>query len=154
MNKYKILNKEFKGINIIGYTILNEEGKTKLVKLQDMIKLARVDKLEDTHAVFDASDASFVLHYIPGIVTLENSDRSNGVNLKLTARIISENKCIGYKAIDNNTNKNYKLSIEKVWELAEQGSIIGVKGTYINNKKTLISDSDNKLIDLPKIVNN
>ena len=71
--------------------------------------------------------------------------------MDLTARLIKNNKCIGYKAVDSK-GKTYKLSIDKVWSLAEQGSINNIQGKYYNNHKVIISINNFKLIDLPKLI--
>lgn len=148
--KYTIVEKEFNGIEIDKLIIENNLGQRKKVKMSDMVKLARADKLNNARAILDIDTGEYILDVENGLGSLAESDRSNNLSLELTARIIEDNKCIGFKAVDSK-GKAYKLTIDKIWILAEQGSVNGIIGKYIGDNKVLLSTDDKKLMDLPKL---
>lgn len=152
-NSYKIVKKQFTGIDISDLVIENKEGKHKLISKQDAIKLARGNKIENAKAILDTDSGEYLIDIENGLSSLETISKGNSLTLELKARLIVDNKCVGYKAEDIK-GKTYTLSIEKVWELAEQGSVKGIQAKIINNKKSLISTDEVKLDNLPKIKNN
>lgn len=149
-NKYRIIQKDYTGIEITGVVIQNKDKQTKLIPMDDAIKLARSDKLSNATAVLDTNSGDYILDIEGGLQSLENTDSSKGVQLELKARLIENNKCIGYKAT-NNKGKTYRLTIDKVWNLAEQGSIVGVSGRIINGSRVLLSNKDFRLRNLPEM---
>lgn len=151
--KYTIKKKEFSGIEITSMVIENSEGKQKKMPMADVVRLARVDKLDNVRVKFNYVNSDYTLIFDESLSNIEDTDRSGGVHLVLTARIIENDKCIGYKAL-NDKNKTYKLSIEKVWELAEKGSVKDVKACINGSTKVLKSIGDIKLKDLPVIYSN
>lgn len=152
-NQYKVIGKEFNGIEINTFLIENIDGKQKKIPKSDLVKLARCGKLANTHSIFDYIHEDYIITFDDGLVNLDNMDRSAGIHLVLTARILQNDKCIGYKANDSK-NKSYKLSIEKIWELAERGSVEGIAAKFNGNKKVLLSIGDIKLKDLPIVNSN
>lgn len=151
--KYKIVGKEFSGIEIISMVIENSDGKTKKISMSDIVKLARSDKLSNAHSLFNYINGDYVISFDDTLENIKNIDRSSGIHLSITARIIQNDKCIGYKAIDDK-NKTYKLSIEKVWELAEKGSINGITAKIVGTHKVLLSSESVKLKDMPIVRSN
>lgn len=150
-SQYKIISREIKGIETVGVVIENDDGNTKNISMDDAIKLARSDKISNAHAILDTVNGKYILCVDCGIDKLENIDRTRGIKLSLVSRLISsDNKCIGYKAQDGK-GKVYKLSIEKVWELAEQGSINNIEARINNNSKILVSAEEGYLANLPII---
>lgn len=149
--KYKVVGKEFHGIEIASMLIENEEGKRKKISMSDVVKLARGGKLSNAQSLFNYIHGNYIISFDDSLLNMETMERSGGVHLVLTARIMQDDKCIGYKALDDK-NKTYKLSIEKVWELAERGSINDISAKINGDKKVLLSTGDIKLKDLP-IVN-
>ena len=148
--KYKVVGKEFSGIDISSMIIENEDGKKKKIPKADIVRLARGGKLSNAHSIFNYIDGSYVISFDDSLMNIESIDRSSGIHLSLLARIIQNNRCIGYRALDGK-NKTYKLSIEKVWELADRGSINDIKAQINGDKKVLISAGDIRLKDLPII---
>ena len=144
-----IVAKEVKGINVVGFTIENVDGNRKNISLQDAIKLARGNKIRNASAKFDLLNSEYMIDIDGGINNIENSDRTKGLKLSLLGRLINvDGKCIGYRAQDDK-GKVYKLSIAKVWDLAEQGSILGIKAKLSSNGRVLESTSDCELSKLP-----
>jgi len=119
--------------------------------MSDIVKLARGGKLSNAQSLFNYIHGNYIIAFDDGLINMETMERSGGVHLVLTARIMQDDNCIGYKALDDK-NKTYKLSIEKVWELAERGSINDISAKINGDKKVLLSTGDIKLKDLP-IVN-
>lgn len=150
--KYKIVAKQIKGIRTVGFSIENSEGHRKNIDTQDTIKLARSEKLDNATSVYDAVNGEYLLDIKDGLNSIEKSDMSKGIKLKILGRLVDSNtgKCIGYKTQDKK-GKVYKLSISKVWDLAEQGSIDNLKAKVFNGRKVLIGINDVKLSQLPII---
>lgn len=148
--KYTVINKCFDNINIVALTILNSDGNTKLIKLSDAIKLARGDKLSNAHCILDTSTGEYMICINNGINNLESICKNNSLRLTLMCRIMSSNKCIGYKARDTN-GKTYNLSIHKTWDLAINHNVNDVEAKVINGKKVLISKNNFELAKLPKM---
>ena len=148
--KYKVVGKEFNGIEIGSMLIENEEGKRKKIPMADVVKLARGGKLSNAQSLFNYINGDYVIYFDDTLLNMETMDRSAGIHLALTARIMQDDNCIGYKALDDKS-KTYKLSIEKVWELAERGSINGITAKINGDKKVLVSTGDVKLKDLPVV---
>ena len=151
--KYKVIGKEFNGIEIGAMLIENEDGNKKKIPTSDVVKLARSGKLSNAHSLFNYLTGDYIVAFDDGLDSIETLDRSAGIQLVLTARILQDDKCIGYKAVDSK-NKTYKLSIEKVWELAERGSVKDIAAKINGEKKILLSIGDIKLKDLPIINSN
>lgn len=148
-NKYKVVGKEIKGIEVVGLTIENSEGSKRNINLPDAIKLSRGETFSNAHSVFDSVNSEYKISIDGGLDNLAISDRTKGTRLKLISRIInSDNVCVGYKAQDSK-GKIFKLSISKIWELAEQGSVIGVVAKVSNKGKVLLSTDECKLDELP-----
>lgn len=151
--KYKISNKYIKGVNIEGYTISNEQGNSKFVKADDVIKLALNDKLSNARAVLNTETSSYILDIDGGNKALDTITKLNSITLSLQCRIMdTENKCIGYKAKDE-SGKSYRLTIQNTWELALGQAIIGVEAVIISGVKVLRSKDGFSLAELPKINN-
>ena len=148
-NQYKIVAKEIKGISLIGFTIENADGNKKNISLQDAIKLARSNKISNATAKFDVLNSEYMIDIENGIDILPYSDRTKSIKLSLLGRLIgTEGKCIGYKAQDDK-GKIYKLSISKVWDLAEQGSIVGIKARVSSKGRVVESTDECNLSELP-----
>lgn len=148
-NQYSIVAKEVKGISVVGFTIENEDGNRKNISLQDAIKLARGNKIHNASAKFDVLNSEYMIDIENGINNIDKSDRTKGLKLSLLGRLLSvDGKCIGYRAQDDK-GKVYKLSIAKIWDLAEQGSVVGIKAKLSSKGRVLESTSDCNLSKLP-----
>lgn len=150
ISKYTIVEKEFTGLEISGFVIQNEEGKRKLLNKQDTIKLARSDKLSNARALLDTTSGEYILKTDDSLLDIDNTDKGKALKIVLLARLMDNNRCIGYKAKDNK-GKLYKLSIEKVWQLAEQGSIEGVQGKISGTSKLILSTEEFNINTLPRL---
>lgn len=149
--KYKIIAKVISGIEITDF-IITDGTETKAFKLDVVTKLARSGKIENARARLNTVTEQYTLILDDKLedIPLVESKKT----LKLIGRIIKDDKCIGYKAVDD-IGKSYKLSIEKVWSLSNKGLtdgyIEGVQAKIINNKKVLLSTDECKIYNLPKI---
>jgi len=151
MDKWKIIKKEIKNLSISAIIIENDAHETKRISLEDAITLARNDKLENAKARLNTVYGEYILDVDGGLESLESIYDNKGLNLTIICRMInSDNKCIGYKVKDD-TGKTYKLSLNKIWDLASNKSINGIKAVINGDKKCIISTEDYKLSDLPVI---
>lgn len=148
--KYRIKEKQINGIEIEKFILETiDDGKRAAVSIDDTIKLARVGKLYNISSLLDVTTGRYILNFNN---TLKDIQEYQAIKLTLICRIInSEDKCIGYKAKDD-SNKSYKLSINKAWELAVNNSIVNVKGKIIKDKKAIVGINGFSLEQLPKML--
>ena len=100
---------------------------------------AKIVKLNNTNIVVSN----------PGLKNLKVIDDTKSNKLEAIARIESNNKLAGYVLKDSN-NREFKLTSNKVWDLAIKGDISNIKAT-INNKSKCLIGVDIKLCNLHKI---
>lgn len=148
--KYTIINKDINNLVITGYTIQNEEGKTKVVKTADIVRLIRSGKIKNARVLLDTDSAEYIVDVDGGLINLPNNAKNKNKMTLLCRLIDGDKKCIGYKAQDIN-GKTYKLSINKIWELSTQGLIENYTGKIIGDVRAIISLTDQKLENLPKL---
>jgi len=148
--KYRIIKKQLNGIEIQRFILESiDDGKQAAVSLEDTVKLARVGKLLGVTPLLDLTTGEYIINFNG---TLKNIQEHNSIRLRLLCRLVDiTGKCIGYKAQDN-SNKTYKISINKAWELAIHNSVINVVGKVINNKKVLLGINDFSLSQLPTMM--
>ena len=153
--KYKVVAKQVSGVKTVGFTIENSDGHRKNIDKSDTVKLARSGKLANAVSVYDSVNGEYLLDIENGLADLEKADMTKGIELKIIGRLVDDNtgKCIGYKTQDKK-GKIYKLSISKVWDLAEQGSIDDLRAQIFNNSRVLIGINGLKLSQLPIIKTN
>lgn len=149
VKKYNIIGKEIvlgKGIN--SFLLEDINGNKKKLSLQDTLKLVRSDKVSNAKVVLNTVTSEYMIDIDGGLKSLTNISDKVDKQLSILGRLVKNDKCIGYKVKDTDGNI-YKLSISKVWELADNGNIKGINAKIISNKKCLISTEDVKLIDIP-----
>ena len=148
--KYRIINKGYDGILIDSYTIENDKGQHKTLSVEETIRLARNNKLSNAKAILNSHTGEYILSIDGGVLNLPEKDRTNGVVLQLTARIMNKGECIGYK-VTNGLGKYSKYSLEKTWDSAEKGIIPGLEAKVIGHCKVLLGSELVNLSSLPKI---
>lgn len=147
---FEIVDKCFDGVYVIGFTVMDDENNSKMISVNNAIKLARKDKIKNAKCILDILNGEYMIKIDDSI---EATYKGYNMQLTLQCRLLdSSGKCIGYKAVDNN-GKRYNLSIKKTWELAFNHSVIGVRAIVIGGKKALQSIDNFKLKDIPKIQN-
>lgn len=139
MSSCKIITKCFSGIEVIAFIVEYANGVRKTLKKEDVIKLAKIGKVENAEVIFDADDNKFRL--------LLNADEIGSIDLiasrsqfKFKSRI-KKDDTIGIKVEDKSQNE-YTITLSKAWELALYSSIDSIKAQIINGKK-YISYEDN-----------
>lgn len=150
--RYTICAKCFDELKLIGFRVVDDDSNSRILKYDDVVKLARGDKIENAGYYYDTTIGSYILDIFDGLESLDTEFKNSDVELTLKCRIIDSKskKCIGYKA-DDKSGKSYKLSIGKTWELAYNHRIIGVEAKIIGNSKVLKSSTENMLEQLPKL---
>lgn len=145
---FEITDKCFDGIYVIGFNVKDSYNNSKIISVNDAIKLARKDKIKNAKCILDILNGEYMIKIEDNI---ETTYKGCNIQLTLQCRLLdSSGKCVGYKAVDSN-GKRYNLSIKKTWELAFNHSVVGVKAAIISGKKTLQSVDDFRLKDIPKI---
>ena len=136
MAKYKIVSKTLNGINVASYTVKSTDDETKRLSVQDTISMARLGDIDNVEAVLNTETGEYILYFKYGESSIPIESRSNV--LTPIARVFENGNCIGYKVIDKN-GKQYKLSTNKVWQMAIDKQIYGIKAKLINGKRAIIS---------------
>jgi len=146
---YKITDRYMQGLKIVRFTVEKlADGKSTSASVEDIIKLARLNKVEGISALIDIVNQEYILDYKGN---LRNIPIHKSAELRLVCRIIDGNQeCIGYKASDS-SGKTYKLSINKTWELASINCINDVKAKIISNRKALIGVNGFSISSLPRL---
>ena len=151
MGVYTVKSKIVHGVTVDGFVIEDENGETRAKKTADVIKLARSEKISDAEAVLDSSTGVYVLSFNDSLQNLPTVRNTTDNMITILCRIVnSENKCVGYKVSDRH-GKLYNLSLGKVWELALNEFVTGVRATVENNRKILRSVEPFRLGDIPVI---
>ena len=134
MSQYTIIAKKLHGINIQGFLIEDDEHNEKVISYDECAKLARIDKISNAKMILDVTNGEYILSVDGGYTGLETLHSE--YKYKASGRLIKNNKCVGYTLVDN-SGKSYKISINKVWELASNNEIENLKGVIINKHKIL-----------------
>ena len=66
--------------------------------------------------LLDTDSGKYIIDIDGGLGSIETINKGENLKLVLKARLLVDNKCVGYKAEDEK-GKTYTLSIEKVWSL-------------------------------------
>lgn len=147
MASYTIVGKKLDSVEISIIAIQDTDGNVKNIKYSSAVKLAQTNELENGHAILDISTGDYILGVDGGINNIPDIEP---VHVRLAGRIMEEGKCIGYKVVDN-TGKKFRLSSQKVWDLAEQGAVVGVTAKLNGENKVLIDSDICSFRELPEL---
>ena len=152
----KILSAIYTGIEITGFTIEDKDGNIKEISQQDAISLAKNNLLENATAVYNYMDETYKIKVDNGLSSLKR-EKTKLKNIRILARIVNEDECIGYKISDNN-GKEYKINKSKMWDLAFNSNVDGIEAIIVKNGNSVTKvlrskDSSKQLVDLPVISN-
>lgn len=157
MDRYSVVKKYIDGVAITGYYLVDPKGDERLLKSDDVLKLAKQKKISNASVVLDADKSEWVLCVDGGINGLETVYKKQSKKFRVQGRIINSlGDCTGYILRDEN-DKAMKASLKKVWELAHNGTIQDIKGGICKGYKiiqgTKAGDSEGStfLSDLPKM---
>lgn len=139
---YTIIEKKLAGLKVIGFNIINSNNIKSYITYEDCLKLVRLSKITNATLLLDILTGEYILNVENGIDNLPIAEAIT--KYKILGRLIKDNKCIGYNLTDK-SGKTYKISIKKVWELASNGEIEGIRGIILNKHK-VIKSIDNDFI--------
>ena len=139
---YKIVGRYMDGVSIVGYHLIDANGNSDKVSKKDVEKLAGAGLIANCTIVeYEGSN------YIRGIgikiseIPVMNIRNTNNLNTKsnlmIKCKILSGDRLIGYGVVDIH-GKEYKLSKEKIWQLAREKSIVNAAAQVVNNQKRLV----------------
>lgn len=148
-NKYKIVAKEYSGIEVNKFVIERDDNKRKSISIEDTIRLARNNKLENAEAIYNSYTEDYTLCIDGGISNLPVKTTGEYV---VSARIMEGSRCIAYRITDSN-GKHFKLDLDKVFDEIANNSIQGLDAKIINGYKVISSLGTIELNKLPKITN-
>lgn len=145
---FTITGRYIQSFEVVGYfAIDNKNNKERLLKTQDVIKLAKLSKIDAEYIKLD--DKEYL--YIAPDKKIKDIFESR-TKMDIVYRIVdSTDKVTGYSCKDEN-NRSYKVSPEQLWELAYNGAVNNAKAVICGNDKAILG-KEISLIDLPKIEN-
>lgn len=151
MKGYIIYKKVISGIEVEGFILKNSDGNTQTVSLDDTIRLASTNKIDNAHVILNTDTAKYELVVDGGLLNLETIRNVNNTNIELTCRILNNNgHCIGYKARGEN-GKVYQLNIGRAWELASNNKIKNVRALIQKKAKIMIGVNGFTFDGLPSL---
>lgn len=148
---YKLTGRIMKGTNIIGYEVADNSGRVMRLKREDIIRLAWNGEIENCIAV-KCDDTIYLKGKgirISELPIVDNTANNSKV-LTLKGRILKGYDLIGYLVTDDNNNE-YKVSREKVWQLARMQRICNATA-QINGSRKIIRGKGIALRSLPEII--
>lgn len=134
--EYTITGRYIQSLEVVGYYIRdNKTSKEKLLKTQDVIKLAKLNKVNAELLECDGKEYL----YIADEKDIENIFESkNKMNLQYKLADIQGN-ITGYNCI-NDAGKNFRFEPSKFWEVAYNGMIENVRAIVCNGTKAIVGD--------------
>ena len=142
MDSCKIITKCFSGIDVIAFIVEYTNGIRKTLRKDDVIKLAKMNKIENAGVVLDVDTNEFRL-----VLEDDNIDCvdliSSRSKFKFKGRVIKDDEqgAVGIK-IEDKAQNEYTVSLQKAWELALYSSIDIIKARIINGKKYISYEDD------------
>lgn len=144
---YKIVGCTKSWDSILGYQISDENNNKKQIKLQYTYELIEKGKVGGCR-ILRYKDKKFIKLDEGKLSDLEEVGGRKGA-LKAVARIESSTGLQGY-VLEDSKKRQFKLTVNKVWDIALNGDIENIGAKVINNKKCLIGVGS-RLVNLPKI---
>lgn len=139
MAKFGLVGKSVVKGDITGFFVVDESGKQMLLSKNKIIQLAENGVITNWEVVTDEDNEKHLFSSNISIADLPNMIKEDLVKITPTAKIIKENKFIGYRCKDDKgINHNYKM--DKVWQLATLGLIDKTRAFKHDNTRILISD--------------
>lgn len=134
--EYTITGRYIQSLEVVGYYIRdNKTSKEKLLKTQDVIKLAKLNKVNAELLECDGKEYL----YIADEKDIENIFESkNKMNLQYKLADIQGN-ITGYNCI-NDAGKSFRFEPSKFWEVAYNGMIENVRAIVCNGTKAIVGD--------------
>jgi hypothetical protein len=139
------------GTQLIGLEVSDSAGNKKLLKMMDIHELIRRELIQGCSLIED-NGQTYIKSTQNKIASLPLINRENGLNgmkFTVTGRVYSNGALIGYTATDE-SGKLYRLSKDKVWDIARYGGFTNVSASVCGNKKVL-RGLGIRLRDLPEI---
>lgn len=144
----RLVGKYIDGGKIIGYQLVGIDGKIFNIKKEELEKLALNGMVENC-TVIQYNGVNYLkgvgmrLSDLPALSMRAGIEKNTGLNnagvnpaLEIVARLMSGTRVVGY-VVQDIAGKQYKLSKEKVWELAREKIIINAIAQVCNKQKIL-----------------
>ena len=145
--KYRLIGKYMEGSSIIGLEVADNGGNSKALKVKDVHTLIRRGLVEGC-TIVEYKDNNYIKSTESKIsqLPLMNNRQARNMELTIRGRVFKDGRLIGYTAMDRG-GKMYRLSKDKVWELASHGGVTNISAT-INNGMKILRGKDGSLSEL------
>lgn len=140
MSNYILKSKYVTGGNIIGYEIVDENGKVSLIKKSLVLDLAENGQIKNWGCIKDSDGEKHLVSNLNSLLDIDNTEICE-FDTKVVGAIKKDGKVIGYKC-EWPSGKIKEYPISKFWELASKGFIAGVKAVRNEDGVYLISDNN------------
>ena len=134
MAKYGITGKLMNKGNLVGYFVIDSDGKSFLFSMEKILQLAKDNSITNWEAVYDENGEGHIYSHDLSIADIENSIKDIETEIKIVGKIKKEDKLAGYICIDSDNNK-HNYSCDKVWNLIELGRVPGARAMQKNGKR-------------------
>ena len=131
--KYTIVGRYIQDLEVIGYYIRdNNTSKEKLLKTQDVIKLAKLNKVNAELLECDGKEYL----YITDDKDIKNIFESKNKMTLMYKFVDIQGNIVGYSCKGEN-NRNFRFTPDKLWEVAYNGMITNVTAIVCNGQKAI-----------------
>lgn len=154
--EYKLSARVMSGSSIVGYQLIDEQGKEVRIKKDKVEQLAAEGLISDC-SIIDYNGKKYLKTTKTPISSLPVIDMkqmeatkilSSNTKLRLTNRLVDKaNKLSGYIA-KSEDGKEFRLGLDETWRLCRDGAILNAKA-QISDKAKMISGIDIDLRSLP-----
>lgn len=148
MAKYGITGKLMNKGDLMGFFVIDSNGKSFLFSMDKIIQLAKDNNITNWEAVYDEDGEGHIYSHDLSICNIDNNIKDKETEISIVGKIKKDNKLVGYICIDSDNNK-HNYSCEKVWNLVELGRVPGAKAMQNKGKRVILTEG-NKLRSLPE----
>ncbi len=158
---YKIVGRYMDGVQVIGYQLMDSNGNSIRAKKSDVERLADEGFVENCR-VIEYNGVNYIkgvgirISELP-VMNLRTGEIKNSqagdtdsiAKLVITTRLMRGNSVVGYMVKDA-SGKQYRLSKEKVWQLAREKAISNAMA-QVSGQQKILRGVGIELRDLPAI---
>lgn len=139
---YTITRKCLSGIDLVGYELRDDIGNVKTFRIEDVLRLAEQGHIEE-YSVVEYNNEKHLYSERYSTSRLDMVESINKLDIK--SKLVRDGVIVGYVVTDG--KRTYNITTDKLWSLAVQGGINGVKAEFIGDTR-VIKYTDQRLYSL------
>lgn len=145
LESYTLTGKYVSKLKIVGLQISDIKGNKKILKTSDIHYMVSQGLVTGCSLV-QYNDNVYIKSNKVKLAELPEVSLAGQSSFSISSRVMKNDSLIGYIAIDK-TGKEYKLSKERVWDMARQGGFENIT-SYVVGKNKIIEGIGMNLQDL------